>query len=95
MHNGEIQGAVPRVLTGELSGFAATDQDVAQLVANLEHVGVFEQVSLDFSRTRSVRGHNAREFRISLRSDLDVRYDLVEFELPEHSAQDWGTAHVE
>ena len=91
----ENQGAVPRMLTGELSGFAATDQDVAQLVANLEHVGVFEKVSLDFSRTRSVRGHNAREFRISLRSGLDDRYEVIGFELPEHSVQEWGTAHVE
>jgi hypothetical protein len=66
----------PRVMTGELSGFAASDQDIAQLVANLEALGLFREVSLDFSRTRTVRERAAREFRISFRADLDVRYEV-------------------
>ncbi|MHC4717883.1 MAG: PilN domain-containing protein [Planctomycetota bacterium] len=70
------EGPLPRALTGELSGFAATDQDVAAIVANLEELGLFSQVSLDFSRTRAVRERTAREFRISFRADLDVRYDI-------------------
>jgi hypothetical protein len=71
---------LPRVLKAELSGFAATDQDVAEIVSNLEGIGLFEQVSLDFSRTRSVRERNAREFRISFRADLDVRYEVKDLE---------------
>ncbi len=91
----DADGPIPRVLTGELSGFAATDQDVAQLVADLESLGVFEQVSLDFSRTRSVRGHNAREFRISLRSSLSVRYEVADIEQPAPPAGDLERTHVE
>ncbi|MHC4414851.1 MAG: PilN domain-containing protein [Planctomycetota bacterium] len=68
----------PRVLTGELSGFAATDRDVAEIVTKLEALGLAQQVSLDFSRTRAVRGRGAREFRISFRVDLDVEYDVVD-----------------
>ncbi|MHC4220158.1 MAG: PilN domain-containing protein [Planctomycetota bacterium] len=68
--------SAPRLLTGELSGFAASDQDVAELVADLERLGLFREVNLDFSRTRTVRNLNAREFRISFSADLDVRYDV-------------------
>ncbi len=67
-----------RILTGELSGFAASDKDVAAIVANLEGLQLFEQVSLDFSRTRTVRGANAREFRISFRIDLSAEYEVEE-----------------
>lgn len=64
----------PRVLVGELSGFAASDQHVAELVRNLESAPVFRDVSLDYSRTRGVRGVSAREFRLSFRVDLDAQY---------------------
>jgi hypothetical protein len=85
---------LPRSLTGELSGFAATDQDVAGVVANLEGLGLFGQVSLDFSRTRAVRHRNAREFRISFRADLDARYEVEDLTEPDRR-QEEQTAHVE
>jgi hypothetical protein len=66
--------APPRVLNGELSGFAATDQHIAELVSRLRSTPPFRDVSLDFSRTRDVRGVSAREFRLSFRIDLDATY---------------------
>ena len=71
-------GPRPRVLNGELRGFAATDADVAEIVARMESRALYEHVSLDFSRTRVVRERGAREFRISFLIDLDVPYRVVE-----------------
>ena len=71
-------GAIARTLKGEVSGFALTDQDVADLVTRIEDIGLFEQVSLDFSRSRSVRGKNARGFRISFRADLNTRFEVID-----------------
>jgi hypothetical protein len=64
----------PRVLTAEVSGFASTDQHIAELVAVLEATPPFRDVNLDFSRTRRVNGRDAREFRLSFRIDLDTPY---------------------
>lgn len=64
----------PRILVGEMTGFAASDDDIAELVSRMETMQPFSAVSLDFSRTRAVRGHAAREFRISFKIDLDARY---------------------
>jgi hypothetical protein len=67
----------PRVLRGELAGFALTDHEVAGLVDRLAQRPPFGEVSLDFSRTRVVRQTNAREFRMSFVIDLDQPYDVV------------------
>ncbi len=67
-----------RLLIGELSGFAASDRDVADFVERLESLGLCRQVSLDFSRTRNIRGRSAREFRVSFRIDLDRAYEIVD-----------------
>lgn len=75
---GDDAGPRPRVLTGELRGFAATDADIAEIVARMESRALYEHVSLDFSRTRVVRERGAREFRISFRIDLDVSYRIAE-----------------
>jgi hypothetical protein len=80
-------GVVSRTLTGELSGFASTDKDVAELVTRIEDIGLFEQVSLDFSRSRSVRGKNARGFRISFSAELNTRFEVID--------RDEETAHVQ
>ena len=88
-------GPLPRVLTGELSGFTATDEDVADIVANLESLGMFEQVNLDFSRSRMVRKHNAREFRISFQADLDARYEVLDQQTPDVHVVQEATGHVE
>ncbi len=74
---GDAKGPLPRVLSGELRGFAATDADIAEIVTRLESRSLFEHVSLDFSRTRSVRERIAREFRVSFRINLDRSYRVV------------------
>ena len=70
-------GPAPRILNGEVSGFAASDQHIAELVSRLSGTPPFKDVSLDFSRTREVRGQSAREFRVSFRIDLETAYRLA------------------
>ncbi len=77
-------GPARRSLTGELSGFALSDLQVAELVARIEDIGLFDQVSLDFSRSRTVRGVQARGFRISVRADLDVKFDVSDLREAAH-----------
>jgi len=66
----------PRVLIGEIGGFAMNDQQIATFVQSLSNRAPFEHVALDFSRTRVVRGRPARAFRMSFRIDLERRYDV-------------------
>jgi len=75
--NVESGDAPPRVLTAEISGFAANDQHIAELVSRLEAMKPFEAVSLDFSRSRRVNDRDAREFRVSFRIDLDNNYRVT------------------
>ncbi len=77
-------GPARRSLTGELSGFALSDLQVAELVARIEDIGLFDQVSLDFSRSRTVRGVQARGFRISVRADLDVKFEVTDVQEAAH-----------
>lgn len=67
----------PRLLVGELSGFAQTDDDIARLVMRLQNRDGFDAVTLDFTRTRLVRESIAREFRMSFRIDLDRPYEVI------------------
>ncbi len=68
----------PPRLNGEISGFAVSDNDVAEIVTLLDGMSLFEHVSLDFIRTRPVRGYGAREFRISFRIGLEQPFDVVD-----------------
>lgn len=81
--------AVPRQLRIELSGFAASDAEIAEMVGRLRVINPFENVSLDFSRTRPIGGKNAREFRLSLQIDLAAVYEQVSLPIKE------GVAHVD
>jgi hypothetical protein len=67
-----------RILTAEISGFAPDDAAIAEFVTGLEQIEPFGDISLDFSRTRAVRGIMAREFRLSFRIELDVPYEIVD-----------------
>ena len=89
------EGPAPRSLTGELSGFALTDREVAELVNNLMDIGLFRQVSLDFSRSRTIRGKKARGFRISFSTDLNAKFDVLDLQEAEASARHLGANHVE
>jgi len=71
------ESAARRWMTVELGGFAASDQDIAELVSRLQNLDGFRDVSLDFSRTRSVHGQSARAFRLSFRIDLDASYEIA------------------
>ena len=80
------EAAPPRLLSAEISGFAPDDRAIAEFVAQLEHTEPFREVSLDFSRTRDVRGRTAREFRLSFRIDLEAEYEVVNEESSEAPA---------
>jgi Tfp pilus assembly protein PilN len=71
-------GPTVRLSVGELNGFAATDDDIAELVAVMQSRGIFESVTWEFSRSRAVRERPAREFRISFRIDLDRAVEVLE-----------------
>jgi hypothetical protein len=90
--SGADASAPPRQLVGELSGFGVSDEHIAQLVRSLETMALFGDVSLDYSRTRVVRGVSAREFRLSFRVDLDARYVVLGEESPASDPE--RTAHV-
>jgi hypothetical protein len=66
-----------RTLVVEMVGFAATDEDIAELISRLEQTPPFQGVTLDFTRTRKVNQRDAREFRLSFRVDLNARYELT------------------
>jgi len=71
------QQAAPRELTAEVTGFAPDDQTIASFISTLRSHPPLEEVGLDFSRTRSVRGCTAREFRLSFRVNLDLPFEVV------------------
>jgi type IV pilus assembly protein PilM len=85
---------VGRSLTGTVAGFAATDQEIAELVAAMGAIPPFRDVSLDFSRTRSVRDKPAREFRLSFWIDLDRPYEVLDM-VPKTAAAPEELGHVE
>ncbi|MDY7108377.1 MAG: PilN domain-containing protein [Planctomycetota bacterium] len=74
--------APPRVLTAEIAGFAPDDRAIAEFVSRLEGTEPFRQVSLDFSRTRDVRGRTAREFRLSFRINFEADYEPARADAP-------------
>ena len=84
-----VDGEVaPRRLRIELSGFAASDAEIAELVGRLRVIEPFDNVSLDLSRTRPIGGQHAREFRLSFQVDLEAQY------VHAMSTQAEGVAHV-
>ncbi len=68
----------PRVLVGEVAGFAPDDRAIAEFVSGLQDLDPLEGVSLDFSRTRSVHDRAAREFRLSFRVNFEALYESTE-----------------
>jgi hypothetical protein len=80
----------PRILHGEVSGFAASDQQIAELVNSLAAVPLFRDVNLDFSRTRDVNKRDAREFRLSFKIDLDASYSVTFRNGPTHEERVMG-----
>lgn len=81
-------GPPPRLLVGELRGFALTEDDIIRYVMRLQNREGFEDVRLDSSRTRTVRETVAREFEVSFRLDLGRRYDIIEATVSAGSASE-------
>lgn len=63
-------------ISGRLSGFAVSDECIADFVTSLQIEEPFHEVSMDFSRSREIRSQRARGFRISFYIDLDKTWDL-------------------
>ncbi|MDP7029531.1 MAG: PilN domain-containing protein [Phycisphaerales bacterium] len=63
--------ASPRRLLGTIEGFASTDEDVAVLARRLAAQSPFENVRLEASRSKVVRGRPARGFSILFGITLD------------------------
>lgn len=64
-------------ISGRLSGFASSDEKIARFVSSLQEGDPFSEVSMDFSRSRTVRSQRARGFRISFHVDLDKSWEVT------------------
>ena len=69
----EIQGQSG--ISGQLAGFALSDQIIAEVVSTLQSNHPFSRVRMDFSRSRTIRNTQARGFRISFFIDLNQSWD--------------------
>ena len=63
-------------ISGRLSGFASIDDKIASFVSSLQDEEPFDAVSMDFSRSRTVRDQRARGFRISFHINLDHTWEV-------------------
>lgn len=65
------------LLAMQIEGVARDDLDVARLVSALDDHPLFATVSLEFARSASVDGVDARAFRLGCEIDLDKRYSFL------------------
>lgn len=65
-----------RRIIGGISGFAASDDDVAALVQKLTEEEPFEDVRLEFTRSRDIRGVSARAFQLTFTIDLKGSWEV-------------------
>jgi Tfp pilus assembly protein PilN len=63
-------------ISGRLAGFASTDESIASLVSLLQSNDPFGSVSMDYSKSRTVLGMQAREFRISFLINLKNKWEV-------------------
>lgn len=63
--------APARRITGELEGFAATDEDVVAFVTSLRAVPFFMQVTVERTWHLDLEGDSARAFRLGFEVDLE------------------------
>jgi hypothetical protein len=83
---------VHRRLLGAIEGYAATDEDVATVARRMSGQPAFEDVRLEASRSRTVRGRPARGFSILFTVDLDRAFIV---QRPEDVRQDEAMARAE
>lgn len=72
--DGDTVAQPTRELRVELAGFAVSDADVGMFIERLSAYSFFEHVSLDYSRSRTVRARPVREFRLLLHINFGVQY---------------------
>ncbi len=65
-----------RMIAGHVSGFGSSDESIASVVSNFQTKPPFENVTMDFSRSRTVRGVRARGFRMSFSIDLSINWEI-------------------
>ena len=65
-----------RRIVGGISGFAASDDDVAALVQRLTDDEPFDDVRLEFTRSREIRGVSARAFQLTFTIDLNGSWEV-------------------
>ena len=71
-----VQTEKGKAISGRLAGFAATDETIASLVSALQAQDPFAFVSMDYSKSRTIRGQRAREFRVSFLIDLESDWEV-------------------
>ena len=71
-----VQTEEGKRISGRLAGFASSDESIASLVSSLHEKKPFSEVSMDFSKSRTVRGKRAREFRVSFLINLENDWEL-------------------
>jgi len=65
-----------RIVSGHISGFGSSDESIAAVVSNFQTKPPFQSVTMDFSRSRTVRGLRARGFRMSFTIDLSNNWEV-------------------
>ncbi|MAI67433.1 MAG: hypothetical protein CMJ26_06115 [Phycisphaerae bacterium] len=63
-------------IIGRIAGFASSDETIATLVSLLQNQEPFGSVSMDFSKSKIVRGIRARSFRVSFLIDLENDWEV-------------------
>ena len=81
-----------RQLRGAIEGYAASDEDVATVAKRMAGQPAFEDVRLEASRSRMVRGRAARGFSILFTIDLDRTFTVRR---PEEAQHDDAMARAE
>ncbi|MDP6541796.1 MAG: hypothetical protein QGF07_03330 [Phycisphaerales bacterium] len=65
-----------RIISGHIAGFGSSDESIASVVSDFQTKSPFQNVSMDFSKSRTVRGVRARGFRMSFLIDLSNKWDV-------------------
>jgi cell division protein FtsB len=65
-----------KIIAGHISGFGSSDESITEVVSNFQSTSPFQNVTMDFSRSRIVRGLRARGFRMSFSIDLSDKWEV-------------------
>ena len=65
-----------KIISGYISGFGSSDESIAAVVSSFQAKSPFQNVTMDFSRSRTVRGLRARGFRMSFSIDLSQDWEV-------------------